>query len=86
LGGIYLFQNQMLQALTGTLATYWMNGQKPEALSEFIPEVTEVKAEEIRRIGRTYFASKDQSIVVVGDEAKAKAELEQFGPVQILKH
>jgi predicted Zn-dependent peptidase len=86
MGGTYLFQNQMLGALTGTLATYWVNGQKPEALSEFIPKVNAVKAEEVRRIGRTYFAAKDQTIVVVGDEAKAKAELEQFGPVQILKN
>ncbi len=86
MGGTYLFQNQMLRALTGTLATYWVNGLKPEALSEFIPKVNAVSAEEVRRIGRTYFAAKDQTIVVVGDEAKAKAELEQFGPVQVLKN
>ena len=86
MGGTYLFQNQMLRALTGTLATYWVNGQKPEALSEFIPKVNAVKAEDVRRIGRTYFAAKDQTVVVVGDEAKAKAELEQFGPVQVLKN
>lgn len=86
MGGTTLFQNQMLRALTGTLAAYWVNGQKPEALSEFIPKVNAVSAAEIRRIGRAYFASKDQSIVVVGDEAKAKAELEQFGPVQLLKN
>jgi predicted Zn-dependent peptidase len=75
----------MLRALTGTLATYWVNGLKPEALTEFIPKVNAVSADEVRRIGRTYFASKDQTIVVVGDEAKAKAELEQFGTVQVLK-
>jgi len=86
MGGTYLFQNQMLRALTGTLATYWVNGLKPEALAEFIPKVNAVSAEEVRRIGRTYFAAKDQTIVVVGDEAKAKAELEQFGPVQVLKN
>jgi predicted Zn-dependent peptidase len=86
MGGTYLFQNQMLRALTGTLATYWVNGQKPEALAEFIPKVMAVSPAEVRRMGRTYFASKDQTIVVVGDEAKAKAELEQFGPVQLLQH
>jgi len=75
----------MLQALTGTLATYWVNGLKPEALSEFIPKVNAVSAAEVRRIGGTYFAAKDQTIVVVGDEAKAKAEIEQFGPVKVLK-
>ena len=85
MGGTYLFQNQMLRALTGTLATYWVNGLKPEALSEFIPNVNAVSAEAVRKIGRTYFATKDQTIVVVGDEAKVKAELEQFGPVQVLK-
>lgn len=86
MGGTYLFQNQMLAALTGSLATYWVNGLKPEALAEFIPKVNAVSAEEVRRIGRTYFAAKDQTIVVVGDEAKAKVELEQFGPVQLLKN
>ena len=86
MGGTYLFQNQILRSLTGTLATYWVNGLKPEALSEFIPKVNAVSAEEVRRIGRTYFAARDQTIVVVGDEAKAKAEMEQFGPVQILKN
>ena len=79
MGGTYLFQNQMLRSLTGTLATYWVNGLKPEALSEFIPKVNAVTAEEVRRVARTYFAAKDQTIVVVGEEAKVKAELEQFG-------
>jgi len=83
MGGTFLFQNQMQQALVGTLATYWVNGLKPGALSDFIPKVNKVTAEEVRRIGRTYFAAKDQTIVVVGDEAKAKLELEQFGPVRV---
>ncbi|BDU74338.1 M16 family metallopeptidase [Mesoterricola silvestris] len=85
MGGTYLFQNQMLAALTGTLAGYWVNGLTPMALAEFIPKVNAVTAGDVRRIGRTYFAAKDQTIVVVGDEAKVKAELEQFGPVRILK-
>lgn len=85
MGGSYLFQNQMLQALTGTLATYWVNGQKPEALAEFVSKVNAVTAADIRRIGQTYFPSKDQTVVVVGDEAKARAEMEQFGPVTLLK-
>ena len=83
MGGTFLFQNQMQQALAGTLATYWVNGLKPGALSEFIPKVNKVSAEEVRRIGRTYFAAKDQTVVVVGDEAKARLELEQFGPVRV---
>ena len=83
MSGIFLFQNQMQQALAGTLATYWVNGQTPEALAEFIPKVNKVSAEEVRRIGRSYFAAKDQTIVVVGDESKAKPELEQFGPVRV---
>lgn len=83
--GSYLFQNELQRAMTGTLAGYWVNGLKPEALAEFVPKVNAVSAEDVRRIGRTYFASKDQTILVVGDEAKVKSELEQFGPVQVLK-
>ncbi|BDU75810.1 M16 family metallopeptidase [Mesoterricola sediminis] len=83
MAGTFLAQNEMLQALTGTLATYWINGQQPEALSAFIPKVNAVTAADIRRVSRTWLASKDQTVVVVGDPAKAKAELEQYGLVTV---
>ena len=43
-----------------------------------------VTVAQAREAGRKLFASSNQTIVVVGDD-KVKAELEQFGPVRVVK-
>ena len=40
-----------------------------------------VTADQVREAGRTFYPSDQQTVVVVGDEAKVKAELAQFGAV-----
>lgn len=83
--GIFRFRNQMQETLGYGLAGAWVQGQGPEALTDYVAKVNAVTAEDVRRVSRAWFASKDQTVVVVGDEAKAKAELETFGPVEIVK-
>jgi hypothetical protein len=47
--------------------------------------VTAVTSEQVREAGRAFFPSARQTVVVVGEEAKVKSELAQFGEVQDLK-
>jgi predicted Zn-dependent peptidase len=77
--GLYLLFNQIQGAVAQTLATNWVNGLPPEALGEFVTKVNAVTPEQVRAAGRSFYPSATQTIVVVGDEAKAKAELAQFG-------
>jgi predicted Zn-dependent peptidase len=62
-----------------TLASNWVNGLPPEALGEFVSRVSAVTGEQVREAGRAFYPSARQTVVVVGDEAKVKAELSQFG-------
>jgi predicted Zn-dependent peptidase len=77
--GLYLFQNQIQGAVVGTLANNWLMGLPPDYLGSYVPKVNAVTAAQVRVVSRKYFASKDQTIVVVGDKAKIAADLAQFG-------
>jgi zinc protease len=78
-GGLYLIRNQIQGAVARTLARNWVNGLPPEALGEFVTKVNAVTAEQVRAAGRSFYPSATQTVVVVGEEAKVKAELAQFG-------
>jgi zinc protease len=83
--GLYLIRNQIQGTVAQTLATNWVNGLPPEALGEFVTRVNAVTAEQVRDAGRTYYPSGLQTVVVVGDEPKVKAELAQFGAATTLQ-
>jgi predicted Zn-dependent peptidase len=78
-GGLYLLRNQIQASVSQTLATNWVNGLPPEALGEFVTKINAVTSEQVRESGRAFYPSARQTVVVVGDEAKVKAELAQFG-------
>src|SRR5262249_21963759 len=84
-GGLYLLRNQIQGSVAQTLASNWVNGLPPSALGEFVPKVNAVTADQVREAGRTYFPSARQTVVVVGEEAKLKEELAQFGDVAIVQ-
>jgi predicted Zn-dependent peptidase len=76
--GLYLLRNQAQGAVARTLANNWVNGLPPEALGQFVTRVNGVSAADVRRVGKTYFPSSTQAVVVVGDEARIKEELSSF--------
>jgi predicted Zn-dependent peptidase len=78
-GGLYLLRNQIQGAVSQTLATNWVNGLPPEALGEFVTKVNAVTSDQVREAGRAFYPAALQTVVVVGDESKIKAELRQFG-------
>ncbi|HVQ29624.1 MAG TPA: pitrilysin family protein [Vicinamibacteria bacterium] len=84
-GGLYLLRNQIQGAVAQTLASNWVNGLPPEALGEFVSKVNAVTPDQVREAGRAFFPSARQTVVVVGDEAKVKAELAQFGEVTVVQ-
>jgi predicted Zn-dependent peptidase len=84
-GGIYLLRNQIQGALTATLAGYWIDGLPPDFLGRYVAEANEVSAAQVQAMGRKYFASKDQSIVVVGDPKAIDAQLKPFGRFETYK-
>ncbi len=82
--GKYLLANQSQGRLAQLLGANWIKGLPPEFLGEFVPKVNAVTAAQVREAGRKLFASSNQIIVVIGDD-KVKTELEQFGPVRVIK-
>jgi predicted Zn-dependent peptidase len=83
--GLYLLRNQIQGAVAQTLASNWVNGLPPGALGEFVTKVNAVTAAQVREAGRSFYPSTRQAVVVVGDEAKVKAELAQFGEATVLQ-
>ena len=82
LRGIYLLKNETNSALAGTLAQYWVNGLPPQALADYVPKVQAVTKDDVRRIGKSYFRSRDQAVVVSGDAEEVRESLALFGPVK----
>ncbi len=77
--GGYLISNQMQRAVASTLATNWLIGLPPEFLGQYVPLIQKVTPEQVRAIGKKYFAPENQSIVVVGDKAQVGEQLKAFG-------
>ena len=77
--GSYLISNQLQRSVAGTLASNWLVGLPPEFLGQFVPLIQKVTAEQVRDVGKKYFAPEVQSIVVVGDNAAIGAQLKAYG-------
>ncbi|MDB5920618.1 MAG: zinc protease [Massilia sp.] len=77
--GTYLVTNQLQRAVANTLASNWLIGLPPEFLGQYVPLIQKVTPEQVRSIGKKYFAPENQSIVVVGDKAAVGEQLKAFG-------
>jgi predicted Zn-dependent peptidase len=83
--GLYLIRNQIQGSVARTLAANWIKGLPPEELGAFVPKIRAVTPEQIRHAGMTYFPSRTQTVVVVGDVGKVEPELAPFGAVSVQK-
>jgi predicted Zn-dependent peptidase len=77
--GGYLLSNQMQRAVAGTLASNWLVGLPAEFLGQFVPAIEKVTPEQVRTVGKKYFAPENQSIVLVGDKASVGEQLKELG-------
>jgi zinc protease len=77
--GTYLVTNQLQRAVANTLASNWLIGLPAEFLGQYVPLIQKVTPEQVRAIGKKYFAPENQSIVVVGDKAAVGEQLKAFG-------
>ncbi len=78
--GTYLLGSQVQGGVVSQLVRAWVLGLPAESLNDFVPKVNAVTAADVQRVGRTYFPFRLQTIVVVGDEAKIRSEVELTGP------
>jgi hypothetical protein len=79
--GRFLLDNQLGSALAGTLATSWVNGLPPDTLGEFVSRVKAVPLADVNRVVRSLLPFRRQVVLVVGDGARMKQELEQLEQV-----
>ncbi|NHZ65059.1 M16 family metallopeptidase [Massilia genomosp. 1] len=77
--GGYLISNQMQAAVARTLANNWLVGLPPEFLGQYVPLIQKVTPEQVREMGKKYFAPELQSVVVVGDNAAVAEQLKKYG-------
>jgi zinc protease len=77
--GGYLLSNQMQKAVAGTLANNWLIGLPPEFLGQYVTMIQKVTPEQVREMGKKYFAPENQSVIVVGDPAAVAAQLKEVG-------
>jgi zinc protease len=69
----------------GVWAGNWLVGLPSEFLGQFVPAVQKVTAEQVREIGKKYFAPETQTWVVVGDPAAIGEQLKGFGEFTTVK-
>ncbi|MDQ3269451.1 MAG: insulinase family protein [Pseudomonadota bacterium] len=81
--GGYLIGNQMQAAVAATLAHNWLVGLPPEFLGQYVPKIREVDAAQVQAMAGKYYAPADQSIIVVGDAAAVKDQLEPYGEFRL---
>ncbi|UOD30350.1 insulinase family protein [Massilia violaceinigra] len=77
--GGYLISNQMQAAVARTLANNWLIGLPPEFLGQYVPLIQKVTPQQVREMGKKYFAPELQSVVVVGDNAAVAEQLKKYG-------
>lgn len=77
--GGYLINNQLQKAVAATLANNWLIGLPPEFLGEYVTKIEKVTPDQVREMGKKYFAPERQSIIVVGDPAAIAPQLKEFG-------
>jgi zinc protease len=77
--GTYLVTNQLQRSVAATLANNWLIGLPSEFLGQFVPAIQKVSPEQVREMGKKYFAPEKQAIVVVGDNAAVSGQLKGFG-------
>ena len=77
--GGYLISNQLQASVAGTLASNWLIGLPSDFLGQFVPMIQKVSAEQVRDMGKKYFAPEAQSIIVVGDQAAISEQLKAYG-------
>jgi zinc protease len=82
LTGLYMIQSQVQETVATLLARNWINGlPEPQALGNFVAKVNAVTASDVERVSKTDLPVRRQLVVVVGDAARVKADLEVLGPV-----
>ena len=77
--GGYLLSNQMQRSVAMTLASNWLIGLPAEFLGQYVPLIQKVTPEQVREMGKKYFAPELQAIVVVGDNAAVAEQLKEYG-------
>lgn len=83
--GSYLLTTQLQGAVAQTLANNWLVGLPAEYLGQYVPLIQKVTAEQVREIGKKYFAPETQSLIVVGDKAAVAEQLKEFGEFSAAK-
>jgi zinc protease len=80
--GLYLIQNQVQRAVARLLAANWINGiPAPRELGNFIAKVNAVTVSDVDRVSKADLPARRQLVVVVGDAARVRGDLQLFGPV-----
>jgi len=85
LKGRFLLANETAQALATTLTRYWIDGKSPADLARYQPGIDAVTNEQIQRMGRRYFASRQQTVAVSGDAKAIAEQLRLFGDLELLE-
>jgi zinc protease len=82
--GLYLLRNQISGLLANTLVGYWVKNLPPQALADHVAKIEAVDAAAVQRVGRQYLRSRDMAVVIGGDLAKIKEQVEPFGAVEVV--
>jgi len=84
LKGSFLLANETSSALAATLTSYWVDGKTPADLAKYVPGIEKVEKEDVRNMGRKYFASRMQAVAISGDAEVIREMLSPFGEPRLV--
>ncbi|WP_419611447.1 hypothetical protein, partial [Thiolapillus sp.] len=85
LKGSFLLSNETSSALASTLTGYWIDGKTPADLARYVPGIEKVRKQDVREMGRKYFASRKQAVAISGDAKAIMESLSLFGDIRLAK-
>ena len=76
--GTFVLQNSNPNGIIGRLSFVDLHGLSDSWLNNYVQQVFAVSSADVQRIAETYLDPKKMTIVVVGDQAKIKEQIEPF--------
>jgi len=81
LAGTFVLQNSSRSGIIGQLAFLDLHGLDDDYLGTYVQRVYAVTPEEVQRIAQTYLNPEDMVIVIAGDVAQIRDQVDDFGPL-----
>lgn len=85
IAGIFVLQNSSPNAIINQLNYVDLHNLNNDYLNTYVKQIYSVTPEEIKETASKYLKDKEMTLVIVGDEAKVKKQLSEYGELKFIE-